>query len=312
MKKIATIMAFLLCTNAFASGGTTVKQADTIQNSTGGSAISVPSVGSTFATDSNTLTLSNKTISSPVLSGTVTGTYSLGGTPSFASPLGVGSGGSGAASFTAHGVLFGEGSSAFGVSAAPLQYQSLIGNASGDASFQALNLAQSAAVTGILGHANGGSDASSLAGGAANFLGSLANSTTSGYFLEYNGSNYVFAAVPSVAPSLNGGSASAASITAAGGISLSSISYANEIWVVGSPGAVTVTATPSVTACTADGQQLKIHGTDNTKTVKLQDQSSLSGSGLWLNGPVTLAAQQSIQLHCDVTLGGWVEDSRSN
>lgn len=45
------------------ASSTTIKQIDNVQNSIGGSSISVPSVGVTFATDTNTLTLSGKTIS---------------------------------------------------------------------------------------------------------------------------------------------------------------------------------------------------------------------------------------------------------
>ena len=43
--------------------GTTGKQIDSIQNSTGGAGLSVPSVGTTLDTDTNTLTLQNKSIS---------------------------------------------------------------------------------------------------------------------------------------------------------------------------------------------------------------------------------------------------------
>lgn len=113
-------------------------------------------------------------------------------------------------------------------------------------------------------------------------------------------------------PSLNGGSGSPQSVTAAGGISLSSIASFNHVWVVGNAGAVTVTATPSITACTADGQMLFIHGTDATNTVTLQDEAGLSGSKLELNGNVTLGLNQSITLHCDITQVRWIEDSRSN
>ena len=114
----------------------------------------------------------------------------------------------------------------------------------------------------------------------------------------------------STSPALNGGSASPESIIAATGITLSSIGYMNEVWVVGTAIAVTVTATPSITACTADGQQLKVHGTDNTKTVTLQDQSNLASSGLSMNGNVVLAKDSTISFHCDITQGLWVEDSR--
>jgi hypothetical protein len=112
-------------------------------------------------------------------------------------------------------------------------------------------------------------------------------------------------------PALNGGSGAVQSVTAAGGVSLSGISNNNEVWVIGSPGAVTVTATPSITACTADGQTLKVHGTDATKTVLLQDKTNLASSGLSMNGNITLGLDSTIEFHCDITRSLWVEDSRS-
>jgi hypothetical protein len=119
-----------------------------------------------------------------------------------------------------------------------------------------------------------------------------------------------WAAAPSVGPVLNGTSASPQAVTVSGGVSLSGVSYFNVAFVVGSPGAVTVTATPSITACTADGQQLKVIGTDNTKTVTLQDQANLASSGLSLNGNWIGAKDSVLTLHCDITQGLWVEDSR--
>jgi hypothetical protein len=111
-------------------------------------------------------------------------------------------------------------------------------------------------------------------------------------------------------PALNGGSGSPQSVTAAGGISLSGLAQSNRIWIVGSPGAVTVTATPSITACTADSQTLDVYGTDATKTVTLQDKSNLASSGLSMNGNFIAGLDSSIHFHCDFTRGLWVEDSR--
>lgn len=70
-------------------------------------------------------------------------------------------GGSGVASPTAHGVLLAEGASPF-VSILGAQFQPLIANVSGDPSYQALALNQSAAVTGTLPIANGGTNNGSL------------------------------------------------------------------------------------------------------------------------------------------------------
>lgn len=76
--------------------------------------------------------------------------------------LPVANGGTGAATLAAHGLLVGEGTSAIG-SLTGAQYQPMVFNGSGDPSAQALNLAQSAAVTGTLGVANGGTNNPSLA-----------------------------------------------------------------------------------------------------------------------------------------------------
>ena len=112
------------------------------------------------------------------------------------------------------------------------------------------------------------------------------------------------------APALNGGSGSAESVTAAGGVTLSSISYSNYVWIVGSGGAVTVTKTPSVTAGTADGQELRIIGTSATNTVTLQDQTNLASSGLSLNGNWVGGKDSVLTLHWDATQSLWIEDSR--
>lgn len=114
----------------------------------------------------------------------------------------------------------------------------------------------------------------------------------------------------SAAPSLNGGSGAAQSVTAGGGVSLSSLTYQNFAWVVGSGGAVTVTATPSVTVGSADGQVLRIVGTSATNTVTLQDKANLASSGLSLNGNWVGAKDSVLQLHWDATQSLWIEDAR--
>lgn len=99
-------------------------------------------------------------------------------------PYSVPKGGTGVATLTAHAVLLGEGTSSV-ASASPTQYESLIGNASGDPSFQAIPLSQSAAVTGQLGVPNGGT-------GAASFIanGILFGSGTSAIGVTAAGSQY--------------------------------------------------------------------------------------------------------------------------
>lgn len=274
--------------------------------STGGAQLTVPTVGSSFATDTNTITLQNKTISGssntfsniPV-SALATGTA-----------IGVALGGTGDSTLTTNGMLFGNGTSPVGITAAGTQYQSFQAGASGVPTVGAIHVDQSAAVTGILGHANGGSDSSTLAGGAANFIAALSGCTTSGNYLKYNGTNYICASIPATAPALNGGSGSAQAVTAISGVSLSGITNENFVWVSGSGGAVTVTAPPNVQSGTADGQLLHIIGTSATNTLTLRDQAVQADSGLSLNGNWTGGKDSVLNLHWDNTQGLWAEDSR--
>lgn len=111
-------------------------------------------------------------------------------------------------------------------------------------------------------------------------------------------------------PALNGGSGAPQSVTAAGGVTLASIGYSNFVWVIGSPGAVTVTATPSITAGTADGQRLTVIATDATKTVTLQDVAGLAGSALRLNGSWVGSKYSVIELVWDNTAAEWDEVAR--
>lgn len=306
MKTTILLLFLALTTSAWASTDTQ-KQIDKIQ-ATGGALIAVPSVGSFFASDSNTLTLTGKTMSGAsntftlipvgaigngsVLSGSNSGDVTLGAFG--ATPNSVGLSLSGQilnlqpADATHPGGLLAADWVTFNGKQASGNYIT--------------------ALTGDITASGPGSAAATLATVNSN-VGSFTNAN-----ITVNAKGLITAASSGtgIAPAINGGSASPQAVTAAGGVTLSGIAYFNEVWVIGSPGAVTVTATPSVAACTADGQQLKIHGTDNTKTVKLQDQASLASSGLYLNGPVTLAAAQSITLHCDVSLSAWVEDARSN
>jgi trimeric autotransporter adhesin len=117
-----------------------------------------------------------------------------------------------------------------------------------------------------------------------------------------------WAAVPSVAPSLNGSTGTPQSISAGTGIALSSIAYTNLAFIAGNGGAVVVSATPSITAGTAVGQTAVVLGTSDTNTVKLQDEAGLSGSTLRLNGDWIGAAHSVLSLVWDGTY--WVEMSR--
>lgn len=176
------------------------------------------------------------------------------------------------------------------------------------------NIAASSISSGQIGVANGGTGASTLASGAI-VLGNgtsavnTLSGTVTGQVATWNGSAWTAATPSSFAPVINNSQASPQSVTAAGGISLTGLAYVNVVFVAGSGGAVTVTATPSVTNCTAAGQLLYIVGEDGTNTVTLQDNSALAGSNLLLNGNVTLGLNSSISLICDGN-SKWVEFAR--
>lgn len=308
MKKgLLLALTTLFASAAFAST-TTLKQVDNIQNSTGGSSLAVPSTGTSLATDTNTLTLTNKTISGasntfsniPV-SAIATGTA-----------LGVSAGGTGDTSLTANGMVYGNGTSALGVTAAGSQYQIFQAGASGVPTVGALQLGQAAAVSGQLGVANGGTGASTLTAGSV-VVGNgtsavnLVAPGTSGNVLSSNGSTWVSQAPSSAAPNVVSTFASPSSITAVGGISFSGSNSINYTYIAGSGGPVTVSASPQVAAGTTNGQLLTLVGTSATNTVKLSD-----GTGLALNGPWTGALSSALTLEWDNGASLWREISRNN
>lgn len=85
-----------------------------------------------------------------------------------ATTVAVTAGGTGVESFTDNGVVYGNGTGALDVTAAPTQYQVLRGNASGVPEFGQITLSASAAVTGQLPIANGGTNASTESGARTN------------------------------------------------------------------------------------------------------------------------------------------------
>jgi hypothetical protein len=80
-----------------------------------------------------------------------------------ATTVAVTAGGTGVESFTDNGIVYGNGTNALDVTAAGTQYQVLQAGSGGVPGFGAVNLAQSAAVTGQLPIANGGTNASTEA-----------------------------------------------------------------------------------------------------------------------------------------------------
>lgn len=308
MKKGILVTLALLFTSAAFASTTTLKQIDNIQNSTGGSSLSVPSTGTTLTTDTNTQTLTNKTLSGasntfsniPV-SAIATGTA-----------LGVNAGGTGATTLTANGMVYGNGTSAVGVTAAGSQYQTFQAGASGVPTVGAVQLNQSAAISGTLPVGNGGTGVANPTSGSV-YIGAGSSPMTavapgtSGNVLSSNGSTWVSSAPSSPAPNVVSTFASPSSITAAGGVSFSGTNSINYTFIVGSPGAVTVSASPQVAAGSVNGQLLTLVGTSATNTVKLSD-----GTGLALNGPWTGALSSSLTMMWDNGASVWREISRNN
>jgi len=102
------------------------------------------------------------------------------------------------------------------------------------------------------------------------------------------------------------------SITAGTGITAAMLNGITR--VVGNGGAVTVTATPSITASAHDGFRMILQGTSEANTVILQDRSILANSGLELSGGAnfTLGQNDIIELMYDSGEGLWIELGRSD
>ena len=314
MKKLITIAALLTFTTSAFAGSNRVLDGTEITVGSPANVLTLPATTDTLVGRATTDTLTNKTMDGGSNTFTNIPLSALAG----GAVIGVSAGGTGNSSLNQNGLLFGNGTAPMGATPAGTQYQVFQAGAAGAPTVGAVALDQSAAVSGLLSTANGGTGSSALAahsvvvGADAGPL-AVAAPSSAGYVLTSNGpsADPSFKPTPTSMPSLNGGSGAAQVVAAAGGVVLTNLMYENYAWVTGSGGAVNVSATPSVTACTADGQKLHIAGTNASATVTLQDSSGLAGSGVALNGNWVGALNSVLNLHCDMTQGLWVEDSRS-
>lgn len=102
-----------------------------------------------------------------------------------------------------------------------------------------------------------------------------------------------------------GSPSSATAIVGASGLTWSASNGMRQtIYVAGSGGAVTVSASPPITAGTVSGQEIRLVGTSDTNTVTFEN-----GSGLSINGSVELSDDSSIDLEWDGSQ--WRECARS-
>lgn len=84
--------------------------------------------------------------------------------------------------------------------------------------------------------------------------------------------------------------------------------------VRGNSGAVEITATPSIDLAPIEGHHITLQGASDTNTLTIQDESSLSGSKVNLNGgsDITLGFGDILTLVYNRNTGAYYEVSRSN
>ena len=116
---------------------------------------------------------------------------------------------------------------------------------------------------------------------------------------------YVDTAISGIsnAPALSGSVGSPVAITAVGGVTFTGSNYSNIKFIVGSGGAVTVTANPQIAAGTSIGQDLTLIAEHATNTVTIADGNGLALNGAWVGG-----LNSVIDLVWDGAV--WVEKSR--
>lgn len=192
--------------------------------------------------------------------------------------------------------------------------------------YQKVDLADTAEVTGTLPLANGGLSSTTAAGGRTTLgLGDMAVQNAAAVAITGGILNGSLGATTPASATVTALTASGAA-NLAGDVTHSAKSFlttsaiqsllaataispnATKVRVVGNGGAVTLTATPTITNPAADGQLLIIQGTDNTNTVTLQDEGGLAGTTLELGAATrALGLGDTIGLLWDAATAKWYE-----
>jgi hypothetical protein len=148
---------------------------------------------------------------------------------------------------------------------------------------------------------NSGSSFLELGGGASTSHGLGANDTVVDLDCEVNGDLYIDARAVYTPASTN--CTTTTTIPRAGTTRL----------VTGSPGAVTLTSTPTIaTSGALHGQRILIQGTSDTNTVEIQDEDTLTNSKVQLTTTsIVLGKGDSLWVMYNLTEGYWYEIGRT-
>jgi hypothetical protein len=310
MMKLIIAMSLIMGANAQASANRTV-QAD-IVHATSGTNLNVPTVGSDMLSDTNAVSVTNKTMSGAsntfslipvgaigngsVLSGTNTGDVTIGTANGLSLSLQALSMALSSTSTT--GSLSSTDWNTFNskLTSTLADDQIFIGNGSNVATAQTMSGDVTMSNTGVTTIGALKVTAAKISSGAA----------TNGQFLTADGSGnatWTTDTDATQAPFISGSKATPNTYTTSGNISTASATnYRSVIFVAGLAAPATGV---TISACTLVGQMLELVGKDSTNTVTLSDSTNVS-----VNGPVTLADNSMITFECDDNSGVWVEKSR--